>query len=181
MNSLILSAGFGTRLWPLTQRMPKPMIQIGGIPVLEHLIIYLKRYGIENIIVNTHYLSNKIMEYFGSRVLYTYEPQLLGEEGTIESIAKFPFISHEYLVVMNGDTLTNLDLGKMFKLSGGESIRSMEGYVYTGIKILSPAYLKGNKKIINYSDADTRWIDIGTPEGLEKARKHYEKKPIKMS
>lgn len=176
-----MSAGYGTRLWPLTQRIPKPMIQIGGIPILEHLLIYLRKYNIENIIVNTHYMPEKIMEYFGSRVLYTYEPQLLGEEGTIEAVSKFPFIKDDYLVVMNGDTLTNLDLRRMFELSNGKSIRSMDRGVYTGVKILEPSYFRGNNKIIDYSSADTWWIDIGTPEGLEKAKKFYEQESHKMS
>jgi NDP-sugar pyrophosphorylase family protein len=93
MNALILSAGLGTRLKPLTNKVPKPMIKVAGRPVLEHLIFHLHKYGIRNIILNLHYLPLKIMEHFGSSVLYTYENELLGESRTIKTLAEnFPFI-----------------------------------------------------------------------------------------
>lgn len=175
MNALILSAGLGTRLRPLTNRVPKPMIEVAGRPVLEHLIFHLHKFGIRNIILNLHYLPLKIMQHFGSSVLYTYENELLGEERTIQTIAKnFPFISQSYLVVMNGDTLTNIDLSMMFELSQGDSIKSMDGKIYTGTKILSPNYFKGKKRINTFHSSETWWFDIGTPEGLTKARKFYE-------
>lgn len=182
MNALILSAGLGTRLRPLTDKVPKPMVKVGGRPVLEHLIFYLHKYEIRNIVVNLHYKPLKIMKHFGSSVLYTYENELFGEEKTIKSLAQhFPFIANEYLVVMNGDTLTNLDLKKMFGYSKGNSIRSMEGGIYTGIKILNPDYFRGKTKMINYYDTESYWIDIGTFEGLKRARKYYEKESSQMS
>src|SRR3990167_10473150 len=111
MNAIILSAGYGVRLWPLTQRIPKVMIEVGGRPVLEHQVFYLHKYGVFNIVVNLHHLPLKVMEYFGSNLLYTYEPTLFGEEMTVDYLAQqFPFIRNEYLVVLNGDTLTNLNL-----------------------------------------------------------------------
>ena len=69
MKGLILSAGLGTRLGPLTKDTPKPMIKVAGYPVLEHLVFHLHRYGITKIIVNLHYKPEKIMDYFGERLL----------------------------------------------------------------------------------------------------------------
>ena len=182
MNALLLSAGLGTRLKPITDKIPKVMVEVAGRPVLEHLVFYLHKYEINNIIVNLHYKPLKIMEHFGSSVLYTYENELLGEEKTIKTLVEnFPFISEEYLVVMNGDTLTDLDLKKMFGYSLGNSIQSMEKDTYTGIKILSPFYFKGNTKMTNYYDTESHWFDIGTHEGLERARKYYDKESNKMS
>lgn len=148
------------------------MIEIAGKPVLEHLVEYMEKYGINPIVVNLHYLPLKIMEYFGTRLLYTYEPKLLGEEGAIESLDCL--LRKDFTVVMNGDTLTNMNLNTMFRLSKGKNIRYMDGKIYAGTKILSPLYFQGAKKFVDYQDSNAHWIDIGTPEGLEKARELYE-------
>lgn len=172
MNGLILSAGLGTRLGKLTENTPKPMIKIAGKPVLEHLVDYLNSWNVEKIIVNTHHKPLKIMEYFGTRLVYSYEPKLLGEEGTILSLKNW--LMDDYTVVMNGDTLTNLNLAEMLKTSGGRNVRSMDGDIYTGTMIISPSYFEGNNKFSYYSHKDTWFVDMGTPEGLKKAKEIYE-------
>lgn len=173
MKGLILCAGYGTRLGDLTKDTPKCMIKIDGKPVLEHLVEYMQGYGVGPIVVNTHHEPIKIMEHFGPRLLYTYEPELLGEEGTIQSLSRF--LANDFTLVMNGDTLTNLDLNTMFKMSKGRNVRFMDGKVYAGTKIISPMYFHGNKKFVDYYSSKEYWIDMGTPEGLAKARKKYEK------
>ena len=107
------------------------------------------------------------------RVVYMYEPKLLGEEGTINKlISLVPAVVNEYLVVINGDTLTHLDLSLMFRLSNGKSIRHMDKGVYAGVKILSPDYLQGkNKRIINYFSTSW-WQDCGTFLGIIKANRY---------
>lgn len=173
MKALIMSAGKGTRLRPLTDKTPKPMIEIGGRPVLEHLLFHLSNYGITRVIVNLHYKPEKIMNYFGDRLLYSYEPTLLGEEGTIKSLT--PWLHNEYTVVMNGDTLTNIDINQMFTMSGGQNVRYMDGKIYAGTKIIGPQYFRGNTKFGKYHNADAYWYDIGTHKGLERARNYFEK------
>ncbi len=173
MKAIILSAGIGTRLWPLTKAIPKPMVEIAGKPVLEHIADYLNKHGIYEIIVNLHYLPEKIMNYFGTRFIYSYEPKLLGEEGTIISLSRW--IEKDFCVVVNGDTLTNLDLNEMFKMSKGQNVKFMDGETYAGVRIISPLYELGDKKSANYQNKNDWWVDIGTPEGLRKARLLYEK------
>jgi NDP-sugar pyrophosphorylase family protein len=172
MKALILSAGLGTRLRPLTNRVPKPMIKVAGKPVLEHIVEKLESLGIDQIIANTHYKPEVIYNYFGPRLLYSYEPQLLGEEGTVESLKRW--FLNDYTVVMNGDTLTTLDILKMMEMSDGKSVMSVDGNIYTGCKILSPDYFRGNKRMSKYFDASVKWFDIGTFSGLMKAREYYE-------
>ena len=169
MIGLILSAGKGTRLGKLTKDTPKPMIEVAGKPVLEHLVEYLENYDVSPIIVNLHYLPMVIMKHFGSRVLYTYEPELFGEEGTIDNLET----RDDFMVVMNGDTLTDLNLNLMFLMSKGRNIRYMDGKTYAGTKILSPDYYK-DRSFVDYQDATAKWYDIGTPQGLKEARKAYE-------
>ena len=149
------------------------MIEVGGYPVLEHLIFHLSKFGITQVMVNLHYKPEVIMNYFGTRLLYTYEPTLLGEEGTIDSLKHW--LMSDYTVVMNGDTLTDLDINKMFLWSQGKNIRSMDGNVYTGCKIISPNYFFGKTDLANYYDPTLYWQDVGTNSGLEAAREHHEK------
>ena len=160
MRALVLCAGLGTRLRPLTYFNPKVMIDIEGKPCL-------------------HYKSDKIMKHFGSDLLYFYEPKLLGEDKTLEIItSKFQFIKGDYLLVRNGDTLTNLNLPDFFKISQGKSIRHMDKVnknIYAGTKILSPDYFLKGEKVLDCYLSNTWWVDIGTFQGLKKARKIYEK------
>lgn len=173
MKALILCAGYGTRLGKLAEETPKPMIKIGKYPVLEHLVYHLSKFGIKQIMINLHHKPDVFMNYFGTRLLYSYEHELLGEEGTIDSLGTW--LNSDYTVVMNGDTLTNIDISDMFRLSKGENIRSMDGDIYTGCKIINPEYFSGDKSFIDYRCADLYWQDMGTPEGLEKAKRNYEK------
>jgi hypothetical protein len=172
MKALILCAGHGKRLRPLTYFKPKCMVKVDGKPVLEHLADHLNSFGITEIMVNLHHLPLSIMKYFGNRFTYTYESELLGEEGTIDSVRSW--FKNEYLVVMNGDTLTNLDIDKMFKFCFGINSRYVDKGVYAGTRIIVPNYNTSQKEW-NYSDPDAHWYDIGTFKGLCIAKKKYEK------
>jgi len=172
MKALILSAGYGTRLGAITKETPKPMVKVGEYPVLEHLVFHLYKFGISQIMVNLHYKPEVIMEYFGPRLLYSYEKKLLGEEGTITSLQNW--LSNDYTVIMNGDTLTDVDIIDMFRWSQGKNIKSMAGEIYTGCKIIGPQYFMGDRSFLNFYNPNLYWQDIGTPDGLEKARKYYE-------
>ena len=182
MKAFILCAGLGTRLRPLTYLYAKPMVRVAGKPVLEHLADYLNDYGINEIFVNLHYKPMTIMKYFKDRFIYVYENDLSGETGAIQKLMTVcPSILYDYLVVMNGDTLTNLDLPEMYKASNGISIKSVDGQVYTGCKILSPSYMRGeDRRMWDYA-SNCFWVDCGTIGGLKKARKYYEKNSTQMS
>lgn len=172
MKALVLCAGYGTRLGKITESVCKPMVRVGGKPCLEHIVRNLNRGGVHDIVVNTHYRPLDIMDYFQDRLLYTYEKELFGEDETIRRM--YRLVKNEYLLVANGDTITNLDVNGMFQLSGGKSIRFMDGGVYAGTKILSPDWFLGDNSFIDYM-SDAYWFDIGTPDGLKKARRQFEK------
>ena len=92
MKAVLLAAGKGTRLRPLTDEMPKVMIPINGKPVLEYHIEQLARAGIKDIIINLHYLPDSIRNYFldgskwATRIHYSYEPEILGTAGAIKKL-----------------------------------------------------------------------------------------------
>ena len=103
------------------------------------------------------------MKHLGGRVLYFYEPELLGEDGTLLVLSDW---IDEYTVVVNGDTLTNLDLKRMFDLSGGNAIKFMDGDVYAGVRIIPPKGLI--TKETKYYDPEAWWCDMGTFKGLKR-------------
>ena len=113
MKALILAAGEGTRLRPLTLDRPKPMLRVGGRPILDHLVDLLRRHGVTEIAINLHYKPEVIVDYFGdgarSGVSITYSPEaeLLGSAGAVKRLASF---WTETFLVVYGDVLTNLDL-----------------------------------------------------------------------
>lgn len=118
MKALILAAGKGTRLGSLTENIPKVMININGKPCLQHNIKFLKKYGVDEIAINTHHLSEKIKEYFedgskfGVNIRYSYEPELLGTSGALNNFRDF---FNETFIVVYGDVIHKTDLKKMFE------------------------------------------------------------------
>lgn len=93
MKAIILAAGKGERLKEITSRIPKPMIEVNGKPILQHNIELCKKYGIKDIYINLHHLPEKITDYFGNgkkfgvQIKYSYEKELLGTSGAVRKIA----------------------------------------------------------------------------------------------
>ncbi|SFI11613.1 mannose-1-phosphate guanylyltransferase [Collimonas sp. OK307] len=126
MKAMILAAGKGTRVQPLTYDLPKPMIPILGKPVMAYLVEYLASYGVRDIMVNVSYLHQKIEEYFGDgnqfgvQIGYSFEgyvddsgevvPEPLGSAGGIKKIQEFANFFDETTIVICGDALIDLDL-----------------------------------------------------------------------
>src|SRR5437660_11885451 len=108
MRAMVLAAGLGTRLRPLTYEITKPMVPVLDRPVMEHIIELLARHGFEQVIANLHYFEHSIREYFGERIAYSYEPELLGTAGGVRQCADF--FGAEPFLVIPGDALTDLDL-----------------------------------------------------------------------
>jgi mannose-1-phosphate guanylyltransferase len=126
MKAMILAAGKGTRVRPLTYDLPKPMIPILGKPVMAYLVEHLARYGVTEIMVNVSYLHEKIEEYFGEghqfgvQIGYSFEgytndegevvPQPIGSAGGLKKIQEFGGFFDETTIVLCGDALIDLDL-----------------------------------------------------------------------
>jgi len=118
MKALILAGGFGKRLRDVVKDVPKPMASIAGKPFLEHQIRFLKKNGIEDIILGVYYKSKIIKSYFGSgmrqnvKITYSEEESPLGTGGAIKLAQKFV---NEPFLVMNGDSYSDIDLEKFMK------------------------------------------------------------------
>jgi len=114
MKAMVLAAGLGTRLRPLTETLPKPLLPVAGRPILEWNLLLLKRHGITEVIINLHHLGDQIVRAlgdgarFGLRLAYSHEPTLQGTSGGIKQAA--PFLKDGPFLVLNGDTLSECDL-----------------------------------------------------------------------
>jgi mannose-1-phosphate guanylyltransferase/mannose-1-phosphate guanylyltransferase/phosphomannomutase len=108
---MVLAAGLGTRLRPLTYEITKPMVPVLDRPVREHIIELLSKHSLEQVIANLHYFPDSIREHFGSRISYNYEPELLGTAGGVRACADF--LGDESFLVISGDALTDIDLTAM--------------------------------------------------------------------
>jgi mannose-1-phosphate guanylyltransferase len=106
---MVLAAGLGTRLRPLTYEITKPMVPVLDRPVMEHIVDLLDRHGFEQVIANLHYFPDTIREHFGERISYRFEPELLGTAGGVRGCADF--FGDEPFLVISGDALTDIDLG----------------------------------------------------------------------
>ena len=118
MKAIILAGGRGKRLRPITDYVPKPLIPIKNIPIIEWQIKYLKKFGISEIIVCSGYKTKMIENYLnnkklGIKITFSVEDKPLGTGGAIKKAGKK--IKDRSFLVINGDTITNIDLKKLIK------------------------------------------------------------------
>lgn len=125
MKAMILAAGKGTRVRPLTYELPKPMIPILGKPVMAYLVEHLEKYGVREIMVNVSYLHERIEQYFGDGrrfgvdIGYSFEgdiqngeivPNAMGSAGGMRKIQDFSGFFDETTIVICGDAIVDLDI-----------------------------------------------------------------------
>ena len=119
MKAVILAGGRGKRLRPVTDYVPKPLIPLNNIPILEWQIRYLKNFGIKNIVICTGYKTEMIENFlltknnFNIKITISKEKQALGTGGAIKQAMKL--IKDNSFVVINGDTITNINLKTLLK------------------------------------------------------------------
>lgn len=124
MKAMILAAGLGTRLRPLTNDRPKALVEIAGRTLLEITILRLRQFGVREIIVNVHHFADKVIQYlqskdnFGIRIEVSREDVLLDTGGGVKQAAWF-FLENgpaaEPFIVHNVDVISDIDLGQLLK------------------------------------------------------------------
>ena len=114
MRAIILSAGYGTRLWPLTEDRTKPAIPILGKPLVGYVAEYIASYGFDDIVVNLHHRPESVRaalgdgSEFGVKLHYVEEPVILGTSGALDNTREF--FEHDTFLVVNGKIITDIDL-----------------------------------------------------------------------
>jgi len=119
--AVVMAGGFGSRLWPLTETVPKPMLRVAGRPILERIVLHLVSFGIRRVFLAVHYLGDVIEKHFGDgsrfgcRIEYLREQKPLGTGGPLSLLATAP---EHPILVMNGDLVTQADVGRMLDFHG---------------------------------------------------------------
>ena len=114
MRAIILSAGYGTRLWPLTEDRTKPALPILGKPLVGYVAEYIASYGFDDIVVNLHHRPESVRaalgdgSKFGVKLHYVEEPVILGTSGALDNTRDF--FQHEAFLAINGKIITDIDL-----------------------------------------------------------------------
>lgn len=114
MKAMILAAGYGARLWPLTADRTKPALPVLGKPLVGYVAEYLAKHGIEEAMVNLHHRPDSVRaalgdgRLFGLRLRYVHEPVILGTSGALDNARTF--LEGDTFVVINGKLITDLDL-----------------------------------------------------------------------
>jgi MurNAc alpha-1-phosphate uridylyltransferase len=182
MKVFILAAGFGKRLRPFTEKLPKPLIKIKKKPLIHWNLIKIRKAGFKNIVINTHYLSNKIIRLVGSgkkyglKIKYSHEEEIKGTGGALVTAKKI--IQKEPFLLISGDLWSDYPFEKFldFKLKKAAHLifvrekKSKDAYLeagivknsktknnltYAGIAVINPKIFKDLKE--DYYDL---WTDL---------------------
>ncbi|MBI4125244.1 MAG: nucleotidyltransferase family protein [Deltaproteobacteria bacterium] len=202
-KAMLFAAGRGERLRPLTDKTPKPLLPIGEKPIIDYSLAYLKKNGVEEVVINLHHLGAKIKQHvgegkkYGLRIYYSEEEKLLGTGGGLKK-AEAHFKNETAFFTLNSDTLINCDLKELteFHYSQNrpatlvvapwqEGYTKIEGkYLFTGLAVWGPVIFQeltpspsnlitGCGLARSVFVHDGLWIDIGTKETYQKAQETW--------
>ena len=120
MKAMILAAGMGNRMRPLTLHTPKPLLKVGGKPLIVWHIEKLQKIGVQEIVINTAWLGEKLVDalgdgsQFGVKILWSHEGQGLETAGGI--IKALPLLGNEPFILVNGDVWTTMDFAPLLNV-----------------------------------------------------------------
>ena len=162
MQSMIFAAGLGTRLKPLTDRIPKALVRVGGKPLIEYVLKNLVAAGSKRIVVNVHHFANQIIEYlqqndFGVDIRVSDETEmLLDTGGGIKNAAPF-FNNSEPVLIHNVDILSNVDLRALYDYAcEAETEQKVDAVLLVSLR-KTKRYLIFNKdmRLVGWANVDT--------------------------
>lgn len=163
LDAIILAAGIGNRMQPLTTKTPKPLLRINGMPMMEYVVRLLKKNGFKNIGINLFYLGDKIKKCFadGSKwkvnIKYIEEKSLSGSAGGIRAILK-KIKPNNSIIVISSDMMVNFDLRKIFRFHQKNNALVTICCYFRNSKQLIPSksgllvFDKKTKKVLNFSE-----------------------------
>lgn len=167
MRAMVMAAGKGTRLRPVTDLLPKPMAPVANRPVLHHILRLLQCHGFDEVVLNLHHLPDVITSYLGDGsalgvdVRYSPEPELLGTAGGVKK--NEDFLGTGTFLIMSGDALTDIDL------TGLLAAHRRHGSIATlAVKEVSDPSLFG----VVVTDDDDRVLGFQEKPSREEARSH---------
>ena len=175
MKALILAGGRGKRLRPITDKIPKPLILINNVPLIERSIKYLKKFGIDDIIICSGYKSKQIENFlkkknnFECKIEFSIEKSPLGTGGAIRKATEK--ISDNSFVVINGDIITDINLRKILKKPNTIAANELKTKFGT-MEIRNSKIIAFNEK----ADIEDVWMNPGIYHLSSEIRKILPKK-----
>ena len=157
-SAVIMAGGKGTRLQPLTENCPKPMIQVAGRPILERTILHLIGHGIRNIYISINYLGEMIESYFGDGSRFGCSIEYLRENmplGTGGPLSLLPENIEHPIVVMNGDQITQTDISAMLEFHQNQQVIASVGVRDHEIKIPYGVMKEESNRLIEFQEKPT--------------------------
>lgn len=163
MKAIILAAGLGTRLRPLTNKLPKPLLSINGKPLMLYHLELFKKHGIKEIIINLHYLPEKIRGFLGNgskfemEISYSLEPKILGTAGAVRKAEAY--FENKPFLVFYGDNLTNAnltDLVRYHKKKGGRITVGLYRWDQKEVHLKSIVKLNQDHRILKFIEKPKR-------------------------
>ena len=158
MKAVVLAGGKGTRLAPYTKILPKPLMPIGDMPILEILLRQMKRAGIQDVILTVGHLSELLRAFFnngsrlGIKIRYSYEAEPLGTAGPLSLI---PDLNETFLVT-NGDVLTTLDLSAIIQAhKESQAIATIATYLRNVHVDLGVIQFDDSNRVVGYQEKPT--------------------------
>ncbi len=130
-TAYVLAAGLGTRLRPLTNHVPKPLVEVCGTPLVNFTLALLARAGVTQVALNSHWLHPALpdtlgAQFLGMRLVFTHEPTLVGTGGGLSGLARaLPAAAGERVLVMNADALIDLDVAALIASARAGDLASL--------------------------------------------------------
>jgi NDP-mannose synthase len=162
MQAVILAGGKGTRLYPFTANIPKSLVPVGEIPILEIVLKQLKYYGFTDIVITVNHLANVIMDFFkngdklGLNITYSSEETPLGTAGPLSLIDSL----EENFLVMNGDLLTTINYQNMFDYHKNNNSDATIGVYKKEVKVDLGVLEMDNDKFKKYIEKPKYSFDV---------------------
>lgn len=172
MKAMVLAAGVGSRLEPLTTQVPKPIVPVGNIPVMEHLLKLLAKHNFTDICANLHYMPEKLIEYFGDgkkfgvNLTFNTEEKLSGDAGGVRACREF--LKDGTFIVIMGDLIADTDLTSVInehkkkKALASIAIKEMDDVSRFGVVVTDEnGFITGFQEKPSNEEALSKFISTG--------------------
>jgi mannose-1-phosphate guanylyltransferase len=181
MKAMVLAAGKGTRLLPLTKTLPKCLMPLAGRPLIDWQLSWLKKHGVAECVINLHYLPEQVRSHvrdgsqYGLHVKYSYEPELLGTAGAVKKVGDF-FADAPFYVIYS-DNFSQWDLRKLgekwdspyfsHEKMGQSPFFSMAVHWREDVTSSGMVVTDQNERILSYvekpkaEDVTSHWVNAG--------------------
>ncbi len=159
LECMIMAGGRGKRLSPLTDTVPKPMLKLGGMPIIERNINRLIEFGIKKIYISVKYLGEQIVEYFGDgsdkgiEIEYIWEDKPLGTAGALSLVKKF---ESEQVLLMNSDLLTNVNFESMYQTLLNSKADMVVASTEYRVDVPYAIFKTNGKKVIDFKEKPSK-------------------------